>query len=126
MTQEKHATWHNIKNFGPQPWSDEMKQNLLNACEHTIVITSAGGNHIYLALDEEEASFSKRIATKGCLLIDCSDHTAEEIYKILETHYKKATGTRIITAVTTVEPGEDENEGYITLVPAECDDAFSS
>lgn len=128
MSAKKFCFAHNLMDFHSSQWNENMKRNLINACKDAVAVSSADGNKIYIALDEGESAFAQTLSpSNDGFFIDCTGLTPEEIYNTVQTQYLRADETeRHIWAVCTKYHEEHPNDGYITLVPAECNDAFSS
>ena len=128
MPTKKFCFTHNLMDFHSPQWNENMKRNLINACKDAVAVSSTDGNKIYIALDEGESEFAQSLSSSADgFFIDCTDLTSEEIYTTVRTHYLRADETeRRIWAVCTRNHEEHPNDGYITLVPADCNDAFSS
>ena len=128
MSTKKFCFAHNLMDFHSSQWNENMQRNLINACKDAVAVSSADGNKIYIALDEGEADFARSLSpSNGGFFIDCTDLTPDDIYSKVKTQYLRADETeRHIWAVCTKSHDEHPNDGYITLVPNTCKDAFSS
>lgn len=128
MSTKKFCFAHNLMDFYSSYWNENMQHNLINACKDAVAVSSADGNKIYIALDEGEADFARSLTPSNSgFFIDCTSLTPEEIYTMVRAQYLRANETeRHIWAVCTKPHDEHPNDGYITLVPNTCTDAFSS
>lgn len=128
MSTKKFCFTHNLMDFHSPQWNENMKRNLINACKDAVAVSSTDGNKIYIALDEGESEFAQSLfSSADGFFINCDGLTPEEIYNTVRAQYLRADETeRHIWAVCTRNHEEHPNDGYITLVPAECNDAFST